>query len=45
MCLCVAVNDFNGVAYAEPLPDERRGTACAFMSRCLAFSDSLGVAV
>ena len=32
-------------SYAELLPDERKGTACAFMSRCLGFFRSLGVAV
>ena len=44
-CLHVAVDDFSRVAYAELLPDERKGTACAFMSRCLGFFCSLGVAV
>lgn len=44
-CLHVAVDDFSRVAYAELLPDERKGTACAFMSRCLAFFASLGVSV
>ena len=36
-CLHVAVDDRSGVAYAELPPDERKGTARAFMSRCLAF--------
>ena len=43
--LHVAVDDRSRVAYAELLPDERKGTACAFMSRCLAFFAGLGVAV
>ena len=44
-CLHVAVDDFSRVAYAELLPDERRATCSAFMSRCLAFFAGLGVAV
>ncbi|WP_425458926.1 integrase core domain-containing protein [Enorma burkinafasonensis] len=44
-CLHVAVDDFSRVAYAELLPDERKGTTCAFMSRCLAFFSGLGVEV
>lgn len=44
-CLHVAVDDFSRVAYAELLPDERRGTCSAFMARCLAFFAGLGVAV
>ena len=44
-CLHVAVDDFSRVAYAELLPDERRGTCSAFMGRCLAFFAGLGVAV
>lgn len=44
-CLHVAVDDFSRVAYAELLPDERKGTCSAFMSRCLAFFAGLGVAV
>ena len=44
-CLHVAVDDFSRVAYAELLPDERRGTCCAFMRRCLAFFAGAGVAV
>ena len=43
--LHVAVDDFSRVAYAELLPDERRATCSAFMSRCLAFFAGLGVAV
>lgn len=41
----MAVDDFSRVAYAELLPDERKGTACAFMARALAFFASAGVAV
>lgn len=44
-CLHVAVDDFSRVAYAELLADERKGTACGFMSRCLAFFAGLGVRV
>lgn len=44
-CLHVAVDDFSRVAYAELLPDERKATCSAFMSRCLAFFAGLGVAV
>ena len=44
-CLHVAVDDFSHVAYAELLPDERKGTCSAFMARCLAFFAGLGVAV
>ena len=44
-CLHVAVDDFSRVAYAELLPDERKGTCAAFMARCLAFFAGLGVAV
>ncbi len=44
-CLHVAVDDFSRVAYAELLPDERKGTCSAFMARCLAFFAGLGVAV
>ena len=44
-CLHVAVDDFSRVAYAELLPDERKGTACGFMSRCLAFFAGHGVRV
>lgn len=32
-CLHVAVDDFGRVAYAELLPDERKGTCAAFMRR------------
>lgn len=42
-CLHVAVDDFSRVAYAELLPDERKGTCSAFMARCLAFFAGLGV--
>ena len=44
-CLHVAVDDNSRVAYAEQLPDERKGTACAFMERALAFYEGLGVTV
>lgn len=36
-CLHVAVDDFSRVAYAELLPDERKGACAAFMGRCLRF--------
>ena len=44
-CLHVAVDDFSRVAYAELLPDERRGTCTAFMSRCPGFFEGMGVGV
>lgn len=44
-CLHVAVDDNSRVAYAELLPDERKGTACAFMARAVAFYEGLGVSV
>ena len=44
-CLHVAVDDFSRAAYAELLPDERKGTCAAFMGRCLAFFGGLGIAV
>lgn len=44
-CLHVAVDDFSRVAYAELLPDERKGTCAGFMARCVAFFAGLGVAV
>lgn len=44
-CLHVAVDDFSRVAYAELLPDERKGTCAAFMDRCLGFFSELGVSV
>lgn len=43
--LHVAVDDRSRVAYAELLPDERKGTCSAFVDRCLAFFAGLGVAV
>lgn len=43
--LHVAVDDLSRVAYAELLPDERKGTCAAFMGRCPAFFSGLGVAV
>lgn len=42
--LHVAVDDFSRVAYAAP-PDERKGSARAFMSRCLAFFSGFGFEV
>ena len=42
-CLHVAVDDNSRVAYAEQLPDERKGTTCAFMERALAFYEALGI--
>lgn len=44
-CLRVAVDDRSRVAYAELLPDERRGTCAAFASRAVGFLASLGVVV
>ena len=44
-CLHVAVDDFSRVAYAELLPDERKGTCAAFMGRCLGFFGEMGVSV
>lgn len=44
-CPRVAVDDFSRVAYAGPLPDERKGTCSAFMARCLAFFAGLCAAV
>ena len=44
-CLHVAVDDFSRVAYAELLPDERKGTCAAFTGRCLRFFAGLGVSV
>ena len=44
-CLHVAVDDRSRVAYAELLPDERKGTCIAFMARCLGFFKGLGVEV
>ena len=43
--LHVAVDDFSRVAYAELLPDERKGTCSAFMARCAAFFAGLGAPV
>ena len=37
-CLHVAADDFSRVAYAELLPDERKGTCSAFMARCRLFA-------
>ena len=44
-CLHVAVDDFSRVAYAELLPDERKGTCSTFMARCAAFFAGLGAPV
>ncbi|HJA29557.1 MAG TPA: IS481 family transposase [Candidatus Olsenella pullicola] len=44
-CLHVAVDDRSRAAYAELLPDERKGTCSSFMGRCIAFFAGLGVAV
>ena len=44
-CLHVAVDDNSRGAYAERLPDERRGTICAFVERTLAFYEGFGVIV
>ena len=44
-CLHVAVDDRSRAAYAELLPDERKGTCVAFMGRCLGFFEGMGVAV
>lgn len=44
-CLHVAVDDFSRVAYAELLPDERKGACCGFLRRCVAFFGEMGVAV
>ena len=44
-CLHVAVDDHSRVAYAELLPDERKGTTRGFMTRALEFFSALGVAV
>ena len=41
----MAVDDFSRVAYAELLPDERKGTCSAFMARCAAFFAGLGAPV
>lgn len=44
-CLHVAVDDRSRVAYAELLPDERKGTCAAFMGRALRFYAGLGLTV
>ena len=41
----MAVDDNSRVAYAEQLPDERKGTTCAFMERALTFYEGLGATV
>ena len=42
-CVHVAVDDATRLAYAEVLPDERAGTAVAFLRRALAFYASYGI--
>lgn len=44
-CLHVAIDDHSRVAYAELLPDERKGTCVAFMGRALRFYAGLGLTV
>lgn len=44
-CLHVAVDDRSRVAYAELLPDERKGTCAAFMGRAPSFYAGLGLTV
>ncbi len=39
------MDDFSRVAYAELLPDERKGTCAAFMRRALRFYAGLGLTV
>ena len=41
----VAIDDATRLAYAEVLPDERAGTAVAFLRRALAFYASYGISV
>jgi transposase InsO family protein len=43
--LHVAVDDASRLAYSELLPDERKESACAFLSRALAFFKGHGIAV
>jgi transposase InsO family protein len=43
--LHVAVDDASRLAYTEVLPDERQQSACAFLSRALAFFQAHGVSV
>lgn len=44
-CLHVSVDDFSRVAYAELLPDERKGICAAFMRLELRFYAGFGLAV
>ena len=44
-CLHVAVDDASRLAYTEVLADEKKATACAFMSRALAWFARNGVVV
>lgn len=44
-CLHVAVDDFSRVAYAELLPDGRKGTCAPLVSRCPGFFEGMGVGV
>jgi transposase InsO family protein len=43
--LHVAIDDCSRLAYTELLPDERKQSACAFLSRALAFFQAHGVKV
>ena len=43
--LHVCVDDASRLAYTEILPDERKESACAFLSRALAFFQAHGVSV
>ena len=43
--LHVAVDDASRLAYTEMLPDERKQSACAFLTRALAFFQTHGVSV
>jgi transposase InsO family protein len=43
--LHVAVDDASRLAYTELLPDERQESACAFLTRALAFFEAHGVRV
>ena len=42
-CLHVAVDDRSRAAYAELLPDERKGTCSSFMGRCIVFFDKVNI--
>jgi len=43
--LHVAIDDASRLAYTELLPDERKESACAFLTRALAFFQAHGVSV